>query len=172
MRVRKGSNAPPTLEQTFAQTSGHDAADDRPIGYCHQPLCGPLLRRGRECGEEGIEHRRIEYPGEPPEPVTGDGHRLGGRGVERLRERLDGCVDLVFACEKLWIVSAANATDPVTTTIATCTSAVTINAANDTTTARIPRRSLSNAPSIESAASCECGEKISRTTPTNPPPRE
>ncbi len=59
----------------------------------------------------------------------------------------------VNASEKLWIVSAANATEPVITTITTCTAAVTINAANEILTARIQRWSLTNASSIESAAS-------------------
>ena len=63
----------------------------------------------------------------------------------------------VSASEKLWIVSARSATEPVTRTITTCASAVAMRATSEIFTARIPRAELSRAESIESAASWLCG---------------
>ena len=74
----------------------------------------------------------------------------------------------VSASEKLWIVSASSATEPVSTTIASCTSAVTINATNDTFTAWMPRSLASSTLSIESAASWLWGRKISAKAPRRP----
>ena len=54
------------------------------------------------------------------------------------------------------------------TTIATCTSVVTIKATNDTLTAWMPRRSATSVSLIESAASWLCGRKISAKAPRRP----
>ena len=59
----------------------------------------------------------------------------------------------VRASEKLWIVSANSAIEPVTNTISTWTTAVANNTAKDTVTAWMPRWSLARASSMESAAS-------------------
>ena len=67
----------------------------------------------------------------------------------------------VRASEKLWMVSASNATDPVAQITTTWTNAVTISAAKEIFTALRPRSLASSAVSMLSAASWLCGRKIS-----------
>ena len=63
----------------------------------------------------------------------------------------------VSASEKLWIVSANNATDPLITTTANCKMVVTSRITRLIFSALTPSLLASIASSIESAASCECG---------------
>ena len=59
----------------------------------------------------------------------------------------------VNASEKLWMVSASSATEPLMITTTTCSSAVTPSNPRLILTARTPWRLASNASSTESAAS-------------------
>ncbi|CAM62682.1 Uncharacterised protein [Mycobacteroides abscessus subsp. abscessus] len=74
------------------------------------------------------------------------------------------------ASEKLWMVSAANATDPDTTTMATWKAAVISNATRLILTARVPAALALSASSMLSAASWLCGVTISASSPLSPAP--
>ena len=74
----------------------------------------------------------------------------------------------VRASAKLWIESAAKATDPDTTTMVTCIAAVTPRANRLILTARMPIALDSKALSTLSAVSWLCGATISRKTPRKP----
>ncbi len=74
----------------------------------------------------------------------------------------------VSASEKLWMVSANNATDPEMTTITNCAIEVAPRASKLIFTARIPAALDSKAPSMLSEASWLCGAKSSLISPSTP----
>ena len=74
----------------------------------------------------------------------------------------------VRASEKLWMVSAASAIDPETITMPSWAVAVNPSTSRLILTARMPAALDSRALSTLSAASWECGAKISLITPRSP----
>ena len=74
----------------------------------------------------------------------------------------------VSVSEKLWIVSASRATDPVINTTISCAKAVRPRATRLILTARIPSALAASAESTESAASWLCGRKSDNTKPFKP----
>ena len=71
----------------------------------------------------------------------------------------------MIASEKLWMVSASRATEPVTTTMTTWMAAVTASPIREIFRARIPSALAVSADSIESAASWLWGENTPAMNP-------
>ena len=74
----------------------------------------------------------------------------------------------VSASEKLWMVSASNATEPEISTITSCAIEVAPRASRLIFTALIPAALDSSAPSMLSDASWLCGANTSLIAPRRP----